>query len=194
MPEFSAGHGIAQCAGQTVEDGSVPEKVPDGLGLALQDLFHEVIDDVAVIPGEARDKPGDVGLPLHRKRRELQRGDPPFCSPLQRCHVPCSQIQTHRVTEVGGGLVRRKPQIRRSDFDELTSGPQASQRQRRVGATGDHHVHPRWKVVKQEGHPVVDVVSVDEVVVVEHQYDLVRDGTEFIQQQYEDCFERRRLR
>jgi len=51
------------------------------------------------------------------------------------------------------------------------------------------------QMVKQEGHPSVDVVRVNDVVVVEHQHDLVvRDGTELIEQQCEDCFDRRGLR
>ena len=57
------------------------------LGLALQDLLDQVVDDVPVVPGEAGDEAGDVVSPLHRERRQLERGDPPFGAPLQRCDI-----------------------------------------------------------------------------------------------------------
>ena len=62
-------------------------KLPDVVGLALQDLLDEVVDDVAVVAGEARDEPGDVVAALHRQRRELERGDPAFGAPLERGDV-----------------------------------------------------------------------------------------------------------
>ena len=77
------GDGIAQRAGQPVQDGGLQQEVADMLGLALQDLLGEVVDDVPVIPGEAVDEAGDVVSPLHRERRQLERGDPPFGAPLQ---------------------------------------------------------------------------------------------------------------
>ena len=48
------------------------------VGLALQDLFDQVVDDVAVVAGEAGDEAGHVVTTLHRERRQLQRGDPAF--------------------------------------------------------------------------------------------------------------------
>ena len=57
------------------------------VGLTLQDLFDQVVDDVAVVPGEARDEAGDVVPSLHRERRQLERGDPALGAPLQRCDV-----------------------------------------------------------------------------------------------------------
>ena len=58
------------------------------LGLALQHLLDEVVDDVPVVAGEAGDEAGDVVAALHRQRRQLQRGDPALGAPLQRCRCP----------------------------------------------------------------------------------------------------------
>jgi hypothetical protein len=44
---------------------------------------------------------------------------------------------------------------------------------------------------KQEHHAVLDVASVDDVVVVEHQHDIVRNGAELVEQRGEDRFDRR---
>ena len=42
-------------------------KLRTSLGLPLQDLLDEVVDDVAVVAGEAGDEAGDVVPPLHRE-------------------------------------------------------------------------------------------------------------------------------
>ena len=48
-------------------------------------------------------------------------------------------------------------------------------------------------MVEQEGHPVVDVARVDDVVVVEHQHDLASDGAQLVEQDGQHRFDRRRL-
>ena len=149
-------------------------KLADLVGLTLQDLLDQVVDDVAVVPGEAGDEAGDVVSPLHRERRQLERGDPAFGAPLQRRHVPRRQLQAHHLVEVRRGLVGREAQVGGADLDQLAARSQPGQRQRRIGAAGDHQVQPRRQVVEQERHPLVDVARVDDVVVVEHQHDVAR--------------------
>jgi hypothetical protein len=85
---------------------------------------------------------------------------------------------------------------RRSAARISTSSPraQAGEGQRRVGAAGDHQVQGRGEVVEQEGQPFVDLSRVDGVVVVQHQHDIAREGTEFVEQRGEDRVDRRRLR
>jgi hypothetical protein len=48
-------------------------------------------------------------------------------------------------------------------------------------------------MVEQEHHAIVDGARVDEVVVIEHQHDVLRDGAELVEHRREDRFERRRL-
>ena len=151
-------------------------KLRTSLGLALQHLLDQVVDDVPVVAGEAGDEAGDVVSPLHRERRQLERGDPPFGAPLQRCDVLRRQRQSHHLVEVRRGLVGREAQVGGADLDQLAAPPQPGQRQRRVGAAGDHQVDLRGQVLQQEGHPVLHLARVDDVVVVEHQHDIVRDG------------------
>ena len=57
------------------------------LGLTLQDLFDQIVNDVTVIARESCYKPGGVLPPLHRERRELEPGDSALGSRLQSCHV-----------------------------------------------------------------------------------------------------------
>jgi hypothetical protein len=157
----------------------------------LQDLLDQVVDDVAIVPGEALDEAGDVLAPLYRERRQLEGGDPPFGARLQRGDIARAEIQPHRLVEICGGLVRREAQICRADLGEFAPRPQASQRQRWVGTAGDHHVELLGKVLQQERHPALDVRPVDHVVVVEHQHDVVRPRAELVEQRREDRLDRR---
>jgi hypothetical protein len=78
-----------------------------------------------------------------------------------------------------------------ADLNELAAPSQARQRQRRVCAAGDHQVHLWGEVLQHEGHPVLYVACVDDVVVVEHEHDVVRAGAEVVEQSGEDRFDRR---
>ncbi len=49
-------------------------------------------------------------------------------------------------------------------------------------------------MVEQEGHRLVYVPRVDDVVVVEHQDDVLRDSTEIVDDGRQYRFDRRRLR
>ena len=186
-----AGDGIAQRAAQPVQDGGLQQEAPDLFGLTLQDLLDQVVDDVAIVPGEALDEAGDVVSTLHRKRRQLECSDPPFGARLQRGDIARAEIQPHRLVEVCGGLVRGEAQICRADLGEFAPRPQASQRQRWVGAGGDHHVDLLGQMLDQELHSVMDLVRVDQVEVVEHQHDVVRARAELVEQRREDRLDRR---
>ena len=137
------GHGIAQRACQPVQDRRVQQEAPDLLGLTVQDLLDEIVDDVAVVPGESRDEAGDVVSALDRERRQLERRDPAFRAPLERGDIPRSQVQTHHLVEVGECLGGREPEIGRPDLGQFAPCAQAGQRQGWIGAGGDHHVYLR---------------------------------------------------
>ena len=89
------------------------------------------------------------------------------------------------------GFVGREAQVGGPDLQELTSSPQARQRQGRVGPTGDHEVHVRRKVLDQEGHRLVDLRRFDDVVVVEHQHQVTADGLQVVEQRGDDGIDRR---
>ena len=69
---------------EPVQDRGLQQEAPDLFGLTLQDLLDQVVDDVPVVPGEARDEARDIVAPLHRERRQLERGDPALGAWLQR--------------------------------------------------------------------------------------------------------------
>ena len=178
-----AGNGIAERAAQPVQDGGLQQEVPDVIGLALQHLLDQVVDDVPVIPREAGDEAGDVVAPLHRQRRQLKRGDPPFGAPppsaATSCAVRPSPITPFRYAAASSGVKRR------SAARISTSSPRA--RNRASGNAGSARLAiTRWicggRCSSRNAMPVQHVARVDDVVVVEHQDDIVRDGAEIVEQ------------
>jgi hypothetical protein len=163
------GDGVAQRAAQPVQDRGLDQEAADVGGLPSQDLFDEVVDDVPVVSREPGDEAGDVVSPLHRQRGQLERGDPAFGASLRCRDVARRQIEPGDVVEVGRRLLEGEAQVSGPDLDQLAARPQAGQGQRRVLAGADHQVRLRREVVEQERHAGLDVGTVDQVVVVEHQ-------------------------
>ena len=58
--------GLAQRTAQPLQNRSLQQEAADRFGLALQDLFDQIVDDVAVAAGECLNKTGAIGSPLHR--------------------------------------------------------------------------------------------------------------------------------
>jgi hypothetical protein len=74
--------------------------------------------------------------------------------------------------------------------DELASGPQPGQGQGWVAAAGDDDVQPRRKMTQEERHAVVDRPRPHQVVVVQHQRELIGRGLEVVDQRGHDALAR----
>ena len=172
----AAGDGVTKRPGEPVENRRVQQEFANRVGLSLQHLLDEIVDDVPVVPGELGDESTDVRPTLHRDRGELKRSDPAFGPALQRGDVIRGEVQAGDVVEVGGNFVGGEAQVGGADLDQFTAGPEPRQRQQRVGSAADHQVNVRWEVLEQERHAVAEVGPVDQVVVVEHQDHLIRCG------------------
>ena len=142
------------------------------VGLAIQDLLDEVVDDEAIVASETRDEAVDIVPPLHGEGGQLERGDPTLRALLQRGDLAHFEIQAGRLIEIRSGLVTREAQIRGSYLHELPLRPQTRQRKRWIGAGCDHDVR-RWRqVLQQERHLVLDVAGIDHMEVIKHQEDV----------------------
>ena len=179
---ITAGDGVTQRPGEPVEDRCVQQELAHGLALVRQHLLDEVVEDVPVVPGEPGDEAADVTAPLDRECGELKRGDPPLGAFLQGLDVLRGQVQSRRLVEVRGCLVGREAQVGGPDLHQLAAHPPARQRQIRVGTGAQHDVHVGREVLQQEDHPVADIVTLDQVVVVEDQPDLARCCRELVEQ------------
>ena len=66
-----AGDSITERTTQTVKNRSLQEKVTQRFGLTLQDLFDQVIHNVAVVAGEGADEARHILMILHGEGGEL---------------------------------------------------------------------------------------------------------------------------
>ena len=85
------GDGVAQRAGQPIQHRGLQKEFAHVFRLTLQDLFDQVVDDVAVVTGEALDELRDVVSSLHRERCQLERGDPAFGPPRENGELGLSR-------------------------------------------------------------------------------------------------------
>ena len=130
-------HGVAQLRAQVIQQAGVQQEALHSLRLGRQDLLGQVVQHEAVAPGEGGDEGGGVGMPAHGQGGELQPGGPALGARLQRADRTHRQVKAHRVAQKGRGLVGGEAQIGGPEFEQLPTGAQARQRQRRVGARGE---------------------------------------------------------
>ena len=91
-------------------------------GLTLQDLFDQIVHDVAVVSGECLDESGNVLVALHRECRQLQTGNPAFGAGFQCGDVFRREVQAHHLVEKFGGFGRGKTQVGGAQFGQLAPG------------------------------------------------------------------------
>ena len=68
---LAVGNGITQRAAQSVEDGRLQQEGTDVVGLPLEYLLDQIVDDVPVVSGEGSNEPGRILAPPHRECGEL---------------------------------------------------------------------------------------------------------------------------
>ena len=174
---------IAQRAGQARHDRGAQQEILDGRALTAQDLCHQVIDDLAIIAGEG----GNVAPPVlavsQRQADQLQSRGPSLRALPQNADLLGRQAQPQRPVEQRRRLPGAQPQVRRPNLQQLSARPQPRQRQRRITAPGQRHLHRPGKVVDEERHRLMHIGAADHVVVIEHQHDRARQQGERIDQQ-----------
>ena len=86
---------------------------------------------------------------------------------------------------------RGEAQVGGPDLEELAPRPQAGERPRRVGSAGDDEVQLRRQMLDEEQHRLVHVDRLDDVVVVEHQDDVVVEAGDVVEEGGDDVLQRR---
>ncbi len=72
------GDGAAQRRGEFIQDRGHQQKLIDVLGLAREDLIHQVIGDKPVFARKVRQAAGRVWFVFKGKHGQVQTGDPTF--------------------------------------------------------------------------------------------------------------------
>ncbi len=164
-------------------------KLRTSFGLTLQDLFDQVIHDIAVVSGERPDKLGNVIAPAHRERRQLEPGDPAFGAVLQRGDVAQAErlrpITWLRNAAASAGVKRR------SAARSSVIWPRARNRAR--GSCGSSRVVITrcicgGRCSSRKARAPSTQCGVDHVVVVKDQDEMIGDGGDLIKQRGQQCF------
>ena len=193
LPRIPLHEGITERAAEPVENGGPQEEGLDALGLMTQDLLGQVVQHKAVAAGKRTDETGDILLPLHGQRSQLQAGDPAFGAALQGRDVLRRELQAHHPAEEVGRLFGRKAQVGGAQLGELAPGAEASEGQDRVLTSGDDEPQARRQVLEEEGELIIDFGGAGRVVVVEHEKDIPCRAVDLVDQVGEDRLGRRRL-
>ena len=156
----------------------------------MDHLLDEVVHDVTVVAGEAVDEPGEVLAPLERQGSELECGDPALRPAFQGADLGGGQPEAHP-GEVRHGLGLGEAQVGGTYLGQLAPGSQPRKGQRRVGSRGDDQAELGRQVVDQERHGLVDLRRVDDVVVVEHEHDVLVGAGEVVDDAGQDGGDRR---
>ena len=123
---------------------------------AVEHLFGQVIHDKAMAAGEGGDKAGVVGRSRMASAASCRPAIQPSVrasSAATRLGVSGSPITSVRNAAASSGV---KAQVGRAQLGQSPRVPQPRQRQRWVGARGDHQVQLRWQMVEQKGERRVD--------------------------------------
>jgi hypothetical protein len=176
---------------QALQDRGLQQEPPQVLRLAVQHLLGQVVQHIAVAAGERLHKGADVVLAPQRQGGQLQPGGPAFGPVRQRRHGRLGQLGLHRRPEQRGGFLGGEAQVRLAQLDELPAGPEAGQRQRRVGAAGQHQPQLRWQALQQDGQAVVDRWRLDQVIVVQDQHERFGSLDQLVDQHRQHRLQRR---
>ena len=104
-------------------------------------------------------KPATSSRPCIESAASWSAAIQPSVRPSSAATSASVSSQAHHLVEVRRGLVGREAQVGGADLDQLAARAQPGQRQRRVGAAGDHQVQLRGQVVEQERHPLLHVAA-----------------------------------
>ena len=166
--------------GQSIEDAGPQQEPAHVVGLAIQDLLDEVVDDEAIVSGETRDEAVDVVPTLHGQGRQLERGDPTLGALLQRGHLARLEVQPAASLRYARASSRVN---RRSAARTSTSCPCALRRASGNGGSARVAITTcadGGRCSSRNAIPVLDVAGVDHVEVIKDEDELVRRRAELI--------------
>ena len=162
-----AGDRVGEAAADRVHDRGRKHESQQVRVQRDQDLFRQVVDDVAVRRAERVDERLAVGRRLHREVREVQAGRPalgPLVEGLDRRRI---EVEREDVVEQLLRFVRGELEVGRAELDEVADRAQAGDRERRVRPARDRHLDDRRRELDEPHDALVALVVLDDVVVVE---------------------------
>ena len=158
-------------------------------GCCVQNLFHQIVQHELVAAGEGLDEASGVWMSLQGQRGQVQAGNPAFGAPFQGGDVLSFEGETHPLGEKLRGFGSGKPQVGGAQFGQLAPGTEPGQGQWWIFTGGDDQVHPRGQMLDEIRERLVNRFGIEQVVVVQDQDEMVRNGGQVIEQGRQQRFD-----
>src|SRR5439155_704587 len=168
------------------EHRRLEQEAPHLLGKAGEHLRAQVVDDVAVVARKGLDELVRACPAADGKRREVETGRPSLRELTQPDDVRTIEPEPMQVVQKEVGLLLGEAKLLRVDLSQFATGAKASERKRRLGTAREHELDGPRKVLEKERKTVVDLRVPDEVIVVQHEHDLVWQRRELVAERRED--------
>jgi hypothetical protein len=161
--------GITKGSGEPLEHGCLEKKTLNALRLSLEDLFHEIVENMAVAASKVVYKIRDILSALQRYRGHLQTRDPAFCVGRESGNGISGELQARLMPEKAASFFFGKTQLGGPQLYQLAPAPETRQGKRRVRASGDNQVHIGGQVIEEKADRAVNLLAADDVVVIQHE-------------------------
>jgi hypothetical protein len=99
------GDGVAQGAAETFQDAGLQQERPELGWLAGENLGGQIVNEVAVVAGEALDQRARIGSAAERERGQVDCSRPALRPRLQARHILSRKFKTQSVGEERSGLL-----------------------------------------------------------------------------------------
>ena len=178
-------HRIAQRRAHAVQDGGAQQKGLNVGGLALQDLFQQIVLHQPMAAGEGLDERLGITAPRQRHRGHVQASGPAFGARIERLNLRLGQAERHRLVQKHVAFVSLEAQIVRPELKHLALGAQPRQCEARHVSRSDHQVQWRGQVVEQKRQQRIDRRAGGPLVIVEHQDQLAAPQDQPVDQMHQ---------
>ena len=160
-----------------------------------QHLRAQVVDDVAVVARERLDELVRAGPVPDGQRRQVEAGRPSLGQLAQPDDVVPVEPEPVQPVEEEVGVLLGEAQLLRVDLGQLAAGAEPRQRKRGLGtARRSPAATVRGRCSRKVARALVDLRAPDQVVVVEHQHDLVGQRGELVEEHRKDVVDHVRPR
>jgi len=100
--------------------------------------------------GKGREPGRDILSAMQGECGQLQPCDPSFGAALEGKDISGGKMESHHGLQKGLGFAGLELQIGGTQFGQVSTSAQASQRQRRIGAGSQHQMELRRQVLEEE--------------------------------------------
>ena len=165
-------HGIAQGAGQPLENRRAEHQRPRRRVMRLEYLRLQEIDHVTVRAAESAHQRVPVGGVLQRQRGQIEPGRPSLRLVHQGFDISGRQAEPEAAVQEGVRLLAGEPQVAGPQLEQLTVGAQRRHRQGRLRPAREHELEPGRHMVDEPGDALPRRAAREPVEVIQDQRDL----------------------